>query len=404
MLTGGATAPERREVLVVGGGPAGAATAIGLVRRGRDVVLVDRAPDWRWRACGVFTSPATMDSLARLGVAADDLAAIARRIPAMRVETPAGTRFRLTYGDDGSGRAVAVGLDRSRLDPHLLDLARQAGVDVRTGVAVRAVRDGVATLAGGGAIGARVVVGADGLRSIVARSGGVVRRPPLGDRPALTFHVADPDPGRVRDARMIVFDGGYVGLAPVPGGRVNVGIVLASGSWRHRLRTEGADATVRAVMAAIPPAADDPVTWSDPEPCDAIEGASPVGARVARRAGADWLLVGDAAGFLDPFTGEGLHRALVSAELAVAAIDRHLAGVPGALAGYDRSLARRTRAKDAVSLLVQAFLEVPAAFDYAARRLAVRPAVRETMGLVMGDLVPASAAFDPRFLIRLLRP
>jgi hypothetical protein len=57
-----------------------------------------------------------------------------------------------------------------------------------------------------------------------------------------------------------------------------------------------------------------------------------------------------------------------------------------------------------VSLLVQAFLEVPAAFDYAARRLAVRPAVRETMGLVMGDLVPASAAFDPRFLVRLLRP
>ena len=404
MLTAGATATEHCEVLVVGGGPAGAATAIGLARRGRDVVLVERAPDWRWRACGVFTSPATMSSLARLGVAADELAAIARRIPAMRVETRAGTRFRLTYGDDGSGRAAAVGLDRSRLDPHLLELARQAGVDVRTGVAVRTVRDGVASLAGGGAIGARVVVGADGLRSVVARSAGVVRRPPLGDRPALTFHVADPDPGRVRDARMIVFDGGYVGLAPVAGGRVNVGIVLASGPWRRRLRAQGADATARAIMTAIPPAADDPVTWSDPELCDGIEGASPVGARVARRAGPDWLLVGDAAGFLDPFTGEGLHRALASAELAVVAVDRHLAGVPGALAGYDRSLARRTRAKDAVSLLVQAFLEVPAAFDYAARRLAVRPAVRETMGLVMGDLVPASAAFDPRFLVRLLRP
>src|SRR6185503_4415414 len=67
----------------------------------------------------------------------------------------------------------------------------------------------------------------------------------------------------------------------------------------------------------------------------------------------------------------------------------------------DRALARRTRSKDLVSLLVQAFLAVPPAFDYAARRLAARAGVRETMSLVMGDLVPASSAFDPRFLARL---
>ena len=398
---------ERREVLVVGGGPAGAATAIGLAQRGRDVVLVERAPAWRWRACGVFTSPATMRALADVGVAEADLDTMARRIPAMRVETRAGTRFRLTYGDDGSGRAAAVGLDRSRLDPHLLELAREAGVEVREGVSVRAVRDGNATLANGGALAARVVVGADGLRSVVARDAGVVRRPPLGDRPALTFHVADPGAGSgaaLRDARMVVFDGGYVGLAPVPGDRVNVGIVLASPQWRARLRTDGAADVARAVMAGIRKADDDPVPWTAPRICDTIEGAAPVGARVARRSGPDWLLVGDAAGFLDPFTGEGLHRALRSAVLAVAAIDRHLAGDASALAAYDRSLARRTRSKDAVSLLVQAFLGVPLAFDYAARRLATRPAVRETMGLVMGDLVPASTAFDPRFLVGLLRP
>jgi menaquinone-9 beta-reductase len=395
---------ERREVLVIGGGPAGAAVAIGLARRGRDVVLVERTPVWRWRACGVFTSPLTMRSLARLGLPDDDLASMARRIPAMRVETPGGTRFRLTYGDDGTGRAAAVGLDRSRLDPHLLELARRARVDVRTGVAVRTVRDGTASLAAGDQIRARIVVGADGLRSVVARDGGVVRRPPLGNRPALTFHVADPDPDAVRDARMIVFEGGYVGLAPVPGGRVNVGIVLAGRGWRARLRAEGSASVARAVMAAVPQADDDPVDWTAPRICDAIEGAAPVGARVARRSGADWLLVGDAAGFLDPFTGEGLHRALRSAELAVEAVDRSLRGETGALAAYDRSLTRRTRAKDAVSLLVQAFLEVPAAFDYAARRLATRPAVRGTMGLVMGDLIPASTAFDPRFLVGLLRP
>jgi flavin-dependent dehydrogenase len=395
---------ERREVLVVGGGPAGAATAIGLAQRGRDVILLERAPAWRWRACGVFTSPATVRALSALGVADGHLQSMARRIPAMRVETPAGTRFRLTYGDDGSGRAAAVGLDRSRLDPHLLDLARRAGVDVREGVVVRGVRDGTATLGGGDELQAAVVVGADGLRSVVARDAGVVRRPPLGDRPALTFHVADPGSGAMRDARMVVFDGGYVGLAPVPGDRVNIGIVLASRRWKLRLRVDGAAAVARSVMAGIPAADDDPVPWTAPRICDAIEGAAPVGTRVARRVGPDWIVVGDAAGFLDPFTGEGLHRALRSAALAVEAVDRHLGGDASALAWYDRSLVRRTRSKDAVSLLVQAFLEVPRAFDYAARRLATRPAVRETMGLVMGDLVPASTAFDPRFLVGLLRP
>jgi flavin-dependent dehydrogenase len=110
------------------------------------------------------------------------------------------------------------------------------------------------------------------------------------------------------------------------------------------------------------------------------------------------LLVGDAAGFLDPFTGEGLHRSIVSAELAAAAILR------GDLAAYARAMTRRFRSKDVVSLVIQAFLARPALFAYAARRLAARDEVRETMGLVMGDLVPASRAVDPRFLARLLQP
>ncbi|HET7030267.1 MAG TPA: NAD(P)/FAD-dependent oxidoreductase, partial [Candidatus Limnocylindrales bacterium] len=321
----------------------------------------------------------------------------------MRVETRAGTRFRLTYGDDGSLRSSAVGLDRSVLDPLLIELARDAGADVRLGVAARGVRDG-RVLVESGEIQARVIVGADGLRSIVARSGGVTTAPPLGDRSALTFHVADPDPAQPRDARMVLFDGGYAGLAPVAGGRVNVGIVLVSGTWRARLRERGADDVVRAVLAAISAAADDPVTWRDAEIVDRIEGVAPVGARVRRRAGNGWLLVGDAAGFLDPFTGEGLHRALVSARLAAPAIRRALDGDVTALAAYDRDLARRTRGKDLVSRVVQGFLAAPPAFDYAARRLADRPLVRETMGRVIGDLLPASAALDPRFLAALLRP
>jgi menaquinone-9 beta-reductase len=202
---------------------------------------------------------------------------------------------------------------------------------------------------------------------------------------------------------MRVLRDGYVGIAPVAGGRVNVGIVLGR-SWRPALRANGARAVAAAIVAAIPPTNEDPAAWRDGAPTDDVAGAWPLGHRVTRRAGPGWLLVGDAAGFLDPFTGEGLHRALVSAELAAAAIVAYERGRASAFAAYDRAMQRRFLAKDAVSWLVQAFLGRPVLFDYAARRIAARPAVRATMGLVMGDLVPAGRALDPRFLAALLAP
>jgi flavin-dependent dehydrogenase len=202
---------------------------------------------------------------------------------------------------------------------------------------------------------------------------------------------------------MLVLRDGYVGIAPVPGARVNVGIVLGR-SWRPALIRLGAPGLADSVVTGIPPIQGDPAAWRHGRPTDDITGAWPLGHRVTRRAGRGWLLVGDAAGFLDPFTGEGLHRAFVSAELAAAAISAHGQGHAGAFGAYERAMERRFLSKDAVSWLVQAFLGRPAAFDYAARRLASRPAVRATMGLVMGDLVPAGRALDPRYLAALLAP
>jgi flavin-dependent dehydrogenase len=387
--------PERREVVVVGGGPAGAAVATQLARARRDVLLLERAPAWRWRACGVFTSPATVAELRRLGLGDATLEATARPIPAMRVEAGT-TAFRLTYGARAESDPSAVGLDRSALDPALLSLARSDGAEVRTGTGVRSLAGDRVELDGGSPIEARVVVGADGIRSTVARSVGVARPARLAPRVGLTFHVAAPDAGAGRDARMVVLDHAYCGLAPVPGGRVNVGIVLGP-TWRDELRRDGAEAVVGRVLGRI-------AGWPGGERCDPIEGAVPIGHRVTRSAGDGWLLVGDAAGFLDPFTGEGLHRALVSARLAAAAIDDLLRGRASSLAPYDRTLRARFASKDFVSLVVQGFFERPATFGYAARRFASRTGVRETMGLVMGDLVPASRALDLRFLGALLRP
>lgn len=412
--------PASVDVLIAGGGPAGAATAARLARAGHRVLLLERNPVWRWRAGGVFASPAAVAELRALGLPAEVLGAVARPIPAMRVETPAGTAFELTYGAEAGG-GTAVGFDRSALDPALLDLARAAGADVRTGLALRDVeladhRQGTHVLvdrpAGADgragepvAIETRVLVGADGPRSLVAAAAGMVRPPRLAARVGLSWHVADEPGDAPKAARMVVLPGGaYCGLAPVPGGRLNVGIVLAGRTWRDRLVRDGAAATGEHVLRSVPPLPGDPEAWREGTITDAIAGASPLGCRVAGRAGPDWLLVGDAAGFLDPFTGEGLHRALVSARLAADATDAHLRGDPAGLAAYDRAMRDRFATKDRLSLLVQAFLARPPLFEHAARRLARKPGIRGTMGLVMGDLVPASRAFDPRFLAALIAP
>jgi menaquinone-9 beta-reductase len=398
-------------VAVVGGGPAGAVTAMLLAREGREVVLLERAPRWRWRACGVFASPAGVAALREVGLAIETIERLALPLGAMEVISRAGTRFRLDYGGSGALADSAVGFDRAALDPMLLDLARGAGADVRLGTPVERVdlASAHARLVVGGAapgeIVARVVVGADGLRSRVAAAARVTRGAPLGPRAALTFHVRDArarGAGLAPDARMCVLDDGYVGLAPVPGELVNVGIVLGR-SWFGRLRQRGGRAVAQSILEDLPDEADRALAAE--EPVDHVAGITPLAHAVGRRAGGSWLLVGDAAGFLDPFTGEGLHRAIVSAQLAAGTVADVLAGRPGGrLADYDRAMRARFDTKDLVSRVVQGFLARPAVFEYAARRLAARRHVRETMGLVIGDLAPATRALDPRYLAALLAP
>ena len=406
------------EVAIVGAGLAGTTLAAGLARRGVEVVVLERSTAWHWRAGGVFTAPAAVAALERTGLSPEVIEQVARPIPVLQLETPGGAVVPLTYGTERGGRP-AVGFDRSRLDPALESMAVSAGAEIRRGSAVTSVELGrgrgkpARLRLNGSEVLARVVVGADGVHSIVAAAAGVARAARLPPRVGLTWHVREPGPeasdgpDRPTDGRLVVFRDGYVGLAPVPGGRRNIGIVLGP-TWRSTLAQDGAAAVGHRVLGSVMPTADDPIPWAEAEPTDRIAGASPLGGRVTRRAGPGWFLVGDAAGFLDPFTGEGLHRALVSTELATDAIEASFGfggrAAAGAARAYDSAMRRRFASKDTVSWLVQSFLARPRLFEYAARRLAARPELRATMGLVMGDLVPASRGLDPRFLAALLAP
>jgi len=314
----------------------------------------------------------------------------------------AGRVAQIRYADRHRAR-TAWGVDRRTFDARLAAHAASSGAELREGVRVVGLVEERGRVRGvhvrdadGSTVTMRagIVVGADGARSTVARLAGVERPVGYPRRLGLVAHYMATS-GLSDHGEMHVGDGYYVGLAPTPGDELNVGMALP-------LEGRGsAEARFEAALAGLPNVV---TRLQDSRRVGPIRGAAPIGHRVAAAAGPGWLLVGDAAGFLDPFTGEGLHRALVSAELAAAAILALRRGRTGALDAYARAMQRRFLAKDGVSWLVQAFLTRPALFEYAARRLAARAPVRETMGLVIGDLEPAARALDPRYLAALLRP
>jgi flavin-dependent dehydrogenase len=131
-------------------------------------------------------------------------------------------------------------------------------------------------------------------------------------------------------------------------------------------------------------------------------------ARRARRTTGDgFLLIGDAASFLDPFTGDGIYEALRGATLAAPVVSRALAaGDLSAHALEPYRLARRRvfTAKRQVTWIVQGFINAPPLMNYVTERLSRRDELGLTMSGVLGNLLPASRALSPLFLARLLRP
>jgi flavin-dependent dehydrogenase len=186
----------------------------------------------------------------------------------------------------------------------------------------------------------------------------------------------------------------YVGLAPLSGERLNVGMALPLDGERRP-----AEERFQAAIDGIPAVAE---RLRGRRRLTPIRGASPISHRVAGAAGPGWMLVGDAAGFIDPFTGEGIYRALRSARAAAEAL----------AAGTDRGAAQRYRsarreafaAKDALTWLVQGMLAARPLMGYALRRLDARPVLAARLGSALGDLRPASDALSPLFLARVLWP
>jgi flavin-dependent dehydrogenase len=395
-MTGGR--PLDADVIVVGAGPAGAAASILLAEQGFHVLVLDRARFPRPKICGEYLSPEAGRVLDRLGVLkVVDAAAMPLR--GMRITAPDGTELTGSYRSIGEWRPYrqhAVAVSRLALDAALADRLRALPVDFREEVRVtdviveRGAVIGVEARSAGNerlTFRAPLTLAADGRTSVVAQRLGC-RRPHRLSRMALVTYVTGvAAAGELGE--IFVDPPDYAILNPVAEGRMNMSLVVPLGhAARYSDRLERFfDARVKQLPAVSR-------RLAGAERVEPVRAMGPLAYRAVAPHEGGALLIGDAAGFFDPFTGEGVFTALRSAELAVevAAPGLRAGDVSArALAPYLRLRRDAFAAKERLTRVLQLVIRRRSLANVTAHVLARRPALLDTLMGVIGDFVPPRA-------------
>jgi geranylgeranyl reductase family protein len=325
-VTSPANVKREVDVLVVGAGPGGSSAAYHLARHGVDVLLVERAVFPREKVCGDGLTPRGVNAIQRMGIDPGDQGF--ERVDGLRIHSRKVTLElpwpRLSDFPD-------YGLVRTRmdLDELLARRAQKAGATLieRTeavapsfddgwvaGATIRSADDGRGET---GEVRARFVVAADGASSRFAAQAGVRRDAsrPLGIA-ARRYYRTEHHAGPWLDVWFDLWDGadlmpGYGWLFPVPEGRVNVGAGLLNTFKNFK------NVSARRVFDAFAKML--PATWNVTEEASegrVLSGPLPMGVNRYPQAAPGMLVVGDAAGIVNPFNGEGIAYAIESGEIA----------------------------------------------------------------------------------------
>jgi flavin-dependent dehydrogenase len=378
----------RDEIVIAGAGPAGSIAALLLARAGCRVRLLDRATFPRDKLCGDTISPGTLDILRRLGIG-DGIARAGIPIRGMVVTGSGGARVRGEYGRGVHG----VSLLRRDLDWMLVQHAVQAGVSFEPGVLVqeplvevtggRPRVIGVRVVSCGGAahdIPAALTIAADGRRSRLAFHLGIAHHPARPRRWAIGGYFDDVACG-AGFGEMHIRCGQYLGVAPVPGGLTNACVVVSEPRGGALAEPEALLVAALRCDPALGP------RFADARLVSPVAVIGPLAVDTTA-AGVDGLLLaGDAAGFIDPMTGDGMHFAMRGAELAAAVA---LAALEGSLHDAPAALARARQeafgSKWRMNRALRGLVASPRAMAWAARGALLCPAAVRRLIALAGDV------------------
>jgi flavin-dependent dehydrogenase len=386
--------------------------ALLLARAGVDVLLIDRAAFPRAKACGDCLSAESARLLERNGLLPDVEAARHARLQGWRIFAPAGHHFEAEFA------VGAIAIERRVFDDVLLRAARAAGASVmeRTRVVDVCITDGVVAgvrIAEHGAttegrvLHARHVIGADGLRSIISRRLGAATGDTRLRKLSMTLHI---DGALPFDAfgEMHIGDGFCIGIAPVVHAhdRWNVTLVADADRFGRAVAVDARGFYLASVAALpgtrgrIPPAL---VDAAFPE----MLASGPFDMPTRRIAFPGASLVGDAAGYFDPFTGQGVYHGMRAAELLADSLSPLLTASRehvNVAHRYAHAARRLSRGPRRLQKLIDLVLGKPALADRAIRRLSHAPAAARALLDITGDIAPVRTLFSPAVGRSLLFP
>ena len=398
---------DTAEIVIVGAGPAGSTLAALLAGRGHDVLLLDRAIFPRDKTCGDGLTPRAVGALARLGLL-DGLAANGyRRIHAALLHAPNGDRWLMRFADYDLGLPTfGLVVPRFELDDYLRRHAVSQGARFRGGVDAERPLYGAPTGAGRRTVigveartadgplrvHARITVLATGAAIGLLRAFGVLRAMPPGINAVRGYFARVPD---LTDAFEFYFDAdlapGYGWVFPVGEDRANIGLgVLARDGTgpaiNLRSRLDEFLRRHRRLAAAVPagPIKGYPIRIDFPR---------------CRTSGDGFLVIGEAAGLVNPVTGEGIDLAMESAELAAEAIHTVLAAgdlTAGGLRRYDRDLRGRYAGFFRGIRVLLRLATGPRALNVLIRQAQHRPYLARTIAGINLGVASPWLAFSPR--------